>query len=110
MKIINVGEFMSETGEFIIGKEHTGSHACYLIYGKMAPGETGRVLKPGSGHEEIFFPLSGEFKLVSKDDELFVKVGSAVHLVGEEEFVAENVSDGEAVYVMAGGHSEGGHH
>ncbi|RMF99582.1 MAG: hypothetical protein D6726_12760, partial [Nitrospirae bacterium] len=104
------GESILGTGEFIIGKEHTGSHACYLIYGKMAPGETGRVLKPGRGHEEIFFPISGEFRLVSKDEEMVVKVGSAVHLIGEEEFVAENISGEEAVYVMAGGHSDGGHH
>ncbi len=109
MKVFKVSSMIEGSGEYILGAEQTGSHACYLIYGRMVAGEKGRVLRPGGGHEEIFLAVRGDFRL-SGEKELVVKEGEAVHLKGEETFHAENITDSEAVYVMAGGHSEGGHH
>lgn len=48
----------SENGEHILGFKETGSHACYMIYGILKPGEKGRVIKPGEGHEEIVLVAS----------------------------------------------------
>ena len=100
---------LSGTGEVILGAEDTNSHACYLIYGVLAPGEKGRLLMPGDGHEELFFVIKGEIGL-SGQCEVVLREGQAVHLVGEEACYAENLTDSEAIYVIAGGHTEGGHH
>ncbi|RME63993.1 MAG: hypothetical protein D6778_08725 [Nitrospirae bacterium] len=108
-KVFNLKDKLSSTGEVILGAEDTGSHACYLIYGVLGPREKGRLLKPGSGHEELFFVLKGEVALRG-ECELVLKEGQAVHFVGEETFYAENLTEAEAVYVIAGGHSEGRHH
>ena len=109
---MNVFEVMSEVqtaGEHILGAKQTGSHACYLIYGVMKPREKDRELKPGRGHEEIFLALKGDF-LVSGTYEGELRQGKALHLKDEETCMLENITDDEAVYFMAGGHSEGGHH
>ena len=46
----------SENSEYIFGFEDTGSHACYMIYGTLKPEEVARLVKPGSGHEELSDP------------------------------------------------------
>ena len=38
MKIFDVRTQVDDSGEYILGVEDTGSHACYLIYGTMKPG------------------------------------------------------------------------
>ncbi|MGD8758412.1 MAG: hypothetical protein PVH78_06025, partial [Deltaproteobacteria bacterium] len=72
MTIFDVKGKVGDSGEYILGAEQTGSHACYLIYGVMKPNEKGRKLKPGKGHEELFlavrsnFILTGHFSAVIK--------------------------------------------
>ena len=61
MKIFDVRTRVDDSGEYILGLEDTGSHACYLIYGTMKPGEKGRLLKPGGGHEELILAARGNF-------------------------------------------------
>ncbi|MCL4491647.1 MAG: hypothetical protein M1510_07045 [Nitrospirae bacterium] len=51
---------ISESGEHILGFEDTGSRVCYMIYGVLKPGEKGRVVKPGKGHEEIVLAMKGD--------------------------------------------------
>ena len=46
-------EAAKNKGEYVLGAEDTGSHACYVIYGILKAGEKGREVKPGKGHEEI---------------------------------------------------------
>ncbi|KAF0183110.1 MAG: hypothetical protein FD164_839 [Nitrospirae bacterium] len=96
-------------GEQILGSQDTGSHACYLVYGVMKARESGRRLKAGSGHEEMVLAVKGDF-LVTGHYAGTLSEGSAFHLVGEETCFLENQGDAEAVYVLAGGHSSGGHH
>ncbi len=109
MRVFEVKERLSDSGEYILGASETGSHACYLIYGKMKPREKGRLLKPGKGHEELVLAIKGDFS-VSGDFEGVLKEGQAIHLKGEETCYMENISSSESVYIIAGGHSEGGHH
>ena len=109
MNIFDVQTKVGESGEYILGAERTGSHACYLIYGVMKPKEKGRKLKAGAGHEELFLAIKGDF-LVSGHDNEKIKQGQSFHLQGEQAFLLENVSDTTAVYVMSGGHSDTGHH
>ncbi len=100
---------LSETGECIVGSQETGSHACYIIYGTLRPGEKGRLLKPGAGHEEILLAVKGSLDVTGFMTGT-VPEGSAVHIAGDQECFIESRGDTEAVYVIAGGHSEGGHH
>jgi len=109
MKIFEVISRAGESGETILGAEDTGSHACYLIYGRMRGREKNRRLKPGKGHEELILAVQGDFQL-SGQAEGTLKQGQAVHLNGEETLFLENLTDRPAVYVLAGGHSEAGNH
>jgi uncharacterized cupin superfamily protein len=111
MKIYDVFEKAGESGEHILGGRDTGSHACYLIYGVLKPGEKGRELNPGKGHEELVLVIAGELQL-SGNFTGMIKQGQAIHLQGEQSCLAENPGAIDAVYVISGGHSESeqGHH
>jgi hypothetical protein len=109
MKIFEVTGRVNESGEFILGSRETGSHACYMIYGVLKPEEKGRELKPGQGHEEIVLALIGSLKLTGHYTGT-LKQGQAIHLTGEESVFVENMSNAQALYVVAGGHSGHGHH
>jgi len=108
MKIHDVAGKIAGSGEYILGADATGSHACYLIYGVLKPGEAGRVLKPGAGHEEMVLAVNGDLILHGASMKVLGK-GQAVHLSGEETVTAENAGKTEVVYVIAGGHSGEGH-
>lgn len=99
----------SENGEHILGFQDTGSHACYLIYGVLKPGEKGRVVKPGKGHEEIVLAAKGDIEVTGHYSAI-LKEGAAFHIAGNNECLLENKGASEALYIIAGGHSEGGHH
>jgi uncharacterized cupin superfamily protein len=108
MQVHDVCGKVAGSGEYVLGSEATGSHACYLIYGVLKPGEGGRVLKPGAGHEELILCLSGELRLIGPEDRV-LRPGQALHLQGDEVCIAENRSAEDAVYVAAGGHAGVGH-
>lgn len=109
MTVFEVKGNVGDSGEYILGAEQTGSHACYVIYGIMKQHEKGRELKPGKGHEEFFLAIKGDFVLTGYTEGV-VKEGQAIHLRGDETVWLENASDSEAAYVISGGHSDGGHH
>lgn len=99
----------AESGEYVLGSHDTGSHACYMIYGTLKPGEQGRSVKPGKGHEEIIMAVIGDL-LLSGSFSGMLKEGTALHLAGDDECFLQNMSAAGAVYIIAGGHGEGGHH
>lgn len=99
----------SENGEHILGYQETESHACYMIYGILEPGEKGRVIKPGAGHEEIVLVVKGDVEVTGQYEGI-LKEGSAFHIVGEQECFFENKGISTVLYIIAGGHSESGHH
>jgi uncharacterized cupin superfamily protein len=109
MNVFDVAGKVSGSGEYILGHDATGSYACYLVYGVLSAGEKGRELKPGRGHEEMIIVVQGDLTLTG-GVAVTLKQGQAIHLKGEESCIAENRADAEAVYVIAGGHADGGHH
>lgn len=111
MKIIDLREraLVSEGGEGVLGYKDTGGHACYMIYGRLKPGEKGRLFNPGKGHEEIVLVAKGNL-YITGFCEGDVPEGSAFHLAGENECYLENTGETDAIYVIAGGHSGDSHH
>ncbi|MDI6865655.1 MAG: hypothetical protein QMC88_08355 [Thermodesulfovibrio yellowstonii] len=108
MKILNTKNSIRNltSGEYIIGVENTGSHACYMIYGVLKSEDKPRLIKPGKGHEEIVLILSGRVKFNDK----ILEAGDSFHIVEEESCFIENIGDSEVIYIISGGHSEKGHH
>jgi len=99
----------SEKGECLLGFREIGSHACYMIYGVLKSKEKARSVKPGPGHEEIILAMKGDLE-VKGFYSGGLKEGFALHLVGNQGCLLENRGEAEAVYVIAGGHSEVGCH
>lgn len=91
-------------GEYVFGAADTGSHACYMIYGVLKPGEKGRMIRPGGGHEEILVSVKGRLTVTGHYNDS-LEEGDAFHLVDEQACFLENRGECEAVYVVAGGHS-----
>ncbi len=110
IKIFNVRKKCEGTeGEYVLGLKDLNTHACYLVYGELKPGEKGRKLRPGQGHEEIFYAVVGEMQVTGDGIEQRIKEGEAFHFKEEETYSLENLGETKAVYVLAGGHSEKGH-
>jgi uncharacterized cupin superfamily protein len=111
MKQINLKTraLAAEEGEAVLGLADTGSHACYMIYGIVKPGEKGRLINPGKGHEEIVLAVKGDFNL-SGGAQGRLQEGYAFHFAGDMPVFLENRGDQDAFYVISGGHSEEGHH
>jgi uncharacterized cupin superfamily protein len=92
-------------GECILGARVLKTHACYLIYGELSPGEEGRKVSPGSGHEEILMALQGDLEVIEGAATSTLREGEAVHVVEEDALTLANRGAEKAVYVLAGGHS-----
>jgi len=99
----------SNRGEFLVGFQETGSHACYMIYGVLKSKEKARSVKPGPGHEEIVLAMGGDLEVTGFYSG-GLKEGFALHLKGDQECFLENRGESEAVYIIAGGHTEEGRH
>jgi len=99
----------AEGGETVLGTEELETHACYLIYGIVEPGQK-RTINPGAGHEEIFCLVAGVATLVGPEGPQNLKIGEAFYLNGDVTYTLENNQKMPVVYLAAGGHSEGGHH
>ncbi len=111
MKIFDVSSLASANkGEYVLGLEDLQTHACYLIYGIIKPGEKGRALKPGSGHEEIICLVQGKVLLSNSSGRYVLEQGQAFHLKGDETYMMDNEEGTNAVYVISGGHSSGHGH
>ncbi len=105
MKVHNVKSLAEKAdGEYVLGLGDLGTHAVYLIYGFLQPGEGGRKLHPGKGHEEILCVVQGEVVVDLSGETLSLKSGEAVHLGEDDEFYLKNNGRETAYYVLAGGH------
>lgn len=102
------GKAENSNGEYVYGAADTASHACYVIYGILKPGEKERRIKPGKGHEEMLVAVKGSFMVTGHYNDT-LEEGHAVHLAGEQTCLLENRSPEEAIYIIAGGHSGHGH-
>ena len=99
----------AEGGQTVLGSQELGTQACYLIYGIVEPGQKGRVLNPGPGHEEIICLVAGVATLLGPEGPQDLKLGEAFYLKGDVTYTLENHQKMPAVYVAAGGHSADGH-
>jgi uncharacterized cupin superfamily protein len=99
----------AEGGETVLGSQELETQDCYLIYGIVEPGQKGRVLNPGPGHEEIICLVAGVATLVGPDGPQDLKLGEAFYLKGDVTYTLENHQKMPAVFVAAGGHSGEGH-
>lgn len=104
------GRAPREGGETVLGLKDLGTHACYMLYGLLSPGDPPRALRPGPGHEEIILCLSGVMRLNGEGGELTLQAGQAVYLKGEETYEASCAGPLEARYAAAGGHTPGDDH
>ncbi len=105
MKVFNVKSLAEDAeGEYVLGLRDLETHAVYLIYGFLLPGEGGRKLRPGRGHEEILCVVQGEVIVQAPRETRSLKSGEAIHLREDDEFYLENKGGKTAYYVLAGGH------
>jgi len=96
-------------GEYVLGLNDLDTHACYMIYGELKPGEESREVRPGQGHEEILLAISGDLQISGSRFNGLLKEGEAMHFREDDSCFLGNPSDEKAVYVLAGGHSASGH-
>jgi hypothetical protein len=92
-------------GEYVLGAKDLHSEACYLIYGTLLPGESGRLIRPGPGYEEILCAVTGPLLMQSFRGEEQLKKGHALHVQEAQSFSIANPSDFSVVYILAGGRS-----
>ncbi len=92
-------------GEHVLGLKDLNTHACYMIYGELEPGENSRKICPGSGHEEILIAVKGDIEVTGEPFNGLLSEGEALHFKDEETCTIANPGDVKAIYVMAGGHS-----
>ncbi|HDH28888.1 MAG TPA: cupin domain-containing protein [Euryarchaeota archaeon] len=105
MKIFNLHGLAEESeGEYVLGLKDLHTHAVYIVYGFLAPGETGRKVLPGKGHEEILCAVKGEVRVKTPGETFTLKSGEAVHVKEEDEWTLENTGDETVFYILAGGH------
>jgi hypothetical protein len=106
MKLFNVNRLAKEQGgEYVLGMKDLHSHACYMIFGTLSPGEDNRLVKPGEGHEEILLAVDGRLIIESEKGKTVLESGHATHVKEDEAFFISNPSEKTVLYVMAGGHS-----
>ena len=109
-KIYSLRKMALETGgEYVLGARDLRTHACYLIYGELAPGERGRKVCPGAGHEEILLAVKGNLSLSAENEEIRLQEGEALHFQEEETVFLANPGQEKSVYIPAGGHSGRAH-
>lgn len=92
-------------GEYVLGAKDLLTHACYLIYGELGPGEGNRKVRPGKGHEEILMAVAGALDITGEPFSGLLDEGEAIHLREDETCFISNPGESRAVYVLAGGHS-----
>lgn len=110
MKSYNLEELAAaEGGEYVLGLKDLHTHACYMIYGILQPGEGERLVRPGEGHEEILCAIDGPLVLHTDARQIRLEPNHAVHIKEDQSFHISNPSEQPVAYVMAGGHSRPHH-
>lgn len=104
MRSFNMDELAEEFGgEYVLGKKDLHSEACYLVYGRLDPGEKERLIKPCEDHEEILCAVEAPLVIRAAGGETILNRGDAVHVTDKEPFHISNPADRPVIYVLAGG-------
>ena len=110
MKIFRLPQLTESAGggEFRLGPDELSTDSIYLVYGRLCPGESGRVIEAGGSGEEVVCVTKG--KILVKGDSFDFKVaeGEAFRLNGNGPLrVVNTADDEEAVYIICGGEAAG---
>jgi redox-sensitive bicupin YhaK (pirin superfamily) len=105
MKIYRLPQLIegSPDSQYRLDFEDLQTHAVYLLYGRLRPGETGRRLCPPEGHEEIICVVKGHLMVKRGSYKSLVGEGEAFHLNSDDTLVVDNPKDAETIYIAAGG-------
>lgn len=104
MKLFHLEHLAStQGGEYVLGSKDLHSNACYLVYGVLQAGEGDRLVKAGTGYEEILCAVGGPLAMHTKHGKIMLPRGHAVHVKEDDSFLISNPSDQPVVYVIAGG-------
>jgi hypothetical protein len=86
MKVFRIKDhYQKESDEYVLGPHELGNEIGYMVWGEIGPGEK-KLLKPGSGHEEIILVIDGEAALengggvISKGEAFYLESGESVLL------------------------------
>ncbi len=110
MKIFRLPQLTESTGggEFCLGPEELSTDSVYIVYGRLCPGESNRLIESRETAEEVVCVTKG--KLLVSDGAFDFKVGEgeAFCLSGNSPLkVANPADDEEAVYIICGGDAAG---
>lgn len=98
MYIFNLSNLaVNNKGEYVLGLDDLKTHAVYMIYGFLEPGDKDRKLLPGKGHEEILFITKGKVLVRTPDKTFELREGQAVHLKEDDEWYLENTGIERAI-------------
>ncbi len=104
MKFFDLESLASEQGgEYVLGLKDLHSDACYLIYGILQPHEDNRLIRPGTGYEEILCAVGGPLLLKIPGGNMLLEKGHAFHVKENDSFFIANPADEKVIYVLAGG-------
>ncbi|HUX99514.1 MAG TPA: cupin domain-containing protein [Candidatus Deferrimicrobium sp.] len=81
----------------------------YLGMSILEPGES-RTEGPGKGHEEIFYVLEGQLKIIINDREIILNEGEAYFIPNGFKNTVTNLSSKRSYLIMAGGHPQAHSH
>lgn len=109
MKHFKLADHIENSGEVAMGPQQTGMLATYIVYGVLAPGETGRRLRPGEGREEILYLINGKVRLETgglRTEEAEIEAGSAIPMPEGSDCWVSNLTSQRVEYIIAGGFTE----
>lgn len=109
MKQFELAQKVGTSGEVALGPQESHLLTTYLIYGVLAPGETGRRLRPGQGREEILYLIKGKARLEKSGrdaQELVCTGGTAIPMPEGSDYWLSNLTSAPLEYVIAGGFTE----
>lgn len=110
IRLLNVKDTIFREGEYLVGSEMTGSHACYLLYGTIEP-STSRIMKASPGHAEIFLLIAGSASVQDDNGKQNLSRGQCFYYQDEDSAEVTNTGSESLIYVIAGGHTgSAGHH
>ena len=105
MKVYRLPQLVesSQNGEYFLGCGDISASPVYIRYGRLRPKETGRAVTPPDGSEEIIYIINGAVTARRGKSAFPLSSGEAFFL--NCQFILDNSSDHEAIYIIAGGNA-----
>ena len=91
--------------EYCLGCDDLETQAVYILYARLSPNESGRLVAPIKAHEAILYLLKGEITVTKEGANFTISKGEAFHIKENESVTIGNISDKESTYILAGGNA-----